>query len=401
MNKIKAFFTNKDNRPKVIGIIVTAAVLFLGALIAVVVSINANQEQRTSISGAIDMFTTIDEVPPASVMIAPASNTWWNNLLQYSSDRNLDNVNYDSISAGAENIAYSVSKGSEYKSVSALGVSTTYIIYDTVANVEKAAKVMDAANIQYYVHENVLIFIPEGAFSDIDYTLSSLKDKETNLIRPMNIREAQWTINFGNFEELYTANFANPKDVLTFEDFVKSLGLSNTSTWEGTSKDGLTWVGKFNNVNVNAIGTPDEVISALTAPDAAQKEKMQELIDAGPEPVDGGEYSLPLAPKIQRMLPSCCFNISDNETSVGAYFLNGEQVQPVVLDEKDGILRITFLINDVVALLSGNTASYPVSNFGLMTITVLDTSGNSEITFTKIPSVENNSNVEETTENVE
>lgn len=387
MNKIKAFFMNKENRPKIIGIAVALAVVIVGIIVAVVVSMNIAQEKRTSVAGAIEIFTTVDGVPPASVMIAPASDKWWNNVLQYTSNRNLDNVKYGSIANGAKNIAYSTSKGGQYKSIGALGVPTTYVIYDTVDNASAAEKLMTAAGIQTYLYENVLVFITEGAFSDVDYTLASLKDKETNTIKPINLSEAKWTINFGNFKELYSATFAKPEDVLTFEAFTSSLGISNDTTWEGTSSDGLTWNGKVNNFNAGSVKTPQEIISLITSPTQKQLDKMKELTAKGTtKENEVSEDSFPLSSRVQRMLPSCCMNISNTETSLGSYIWDGVGVEGKKLDS--GVFQMTFLINDFIALLAGNTAAYPISNFGLVQITLTDMNGSTKVVFTPAPEVD-------------
>lgn len=389
-NKVKTWWGGLPKKNKVIAI--TASSALVAGIIAGGVAISiANSQKTYAPQDAISAMLTIDGVKPASIMVAPATDTWWKMLLASTPNRVLDNVKYSTISNGAVYISTATSKGKQYTDASAVGVPTTFIVYDTPASANAAyQKLMsetaplntDIADsntaLVPVVEGNFLLFIPQGAFSDLDYALEAYNNvtKDDAKMKTLSNKQATWSIDFADFANILNVNSDKSQEKV-YIDLVSKLGIGETTTWSGTSKDGLVWKGKFNNYAADKVATPS-AISAFLGSLVTTGVDTSELPSFDSKDSPSG-YDIPITAVNQAIINSCCMIISNSDSTSGSLInSDGKMISGAALGQK-GFLEIAITPNTWMGIMANRT-SYPFTGYETMTILINDKNGDSTIT---------------------
>ena len=384
-NKVKTWWGGLPKKNKVIAI--TASSALVAGIIAGGVALSIVSNQKTyAPQDAISAMLTIDGVKPASIMVAPATDTWWNALLTASPNQSLDSVKFSDISSGAQYVATSMSKGKQYVNASSVGVPTTFVIYNTPAEAEAAyqkiilanmptnAEVIDSSTKLYpTVSGNFLLFIPEGSFSDVDYALNAYKTVagDNAKMKTLSNKQATWTLDFEDFATILNGD-SSKESKKVYTDLVSQLGIGKDTTWSGTSTDGLTWEGSFQNYQAANVSTPAEIATFLNSLITYNPGQL-ELSD---KPETG--YDIPITDINQAIIGSCCMIVSNSDSTVGSIIDGTGSIKGAPLGNK-GFLEVEIAPNTWMGIIAKRTA-YEFTGFKTMTVLVKDKNGASTIT---------------------
>ena len=382
-------YNSKFSKKKTI--ILSAVALVLLAIIAIIAFILStpktieNRLYESDTFTLVEGATTVDEVAPSTIIIAPSTQEWWANLLSYSSSSTLSEFDYSLVEKNSVYISYTNSKGGQYESFDSVGMSTTIIIYKTAADAIAAGAAVGNAY-PYEVRSNMLLLIPQGAYSDIDYALEQYNKSKFN-INNTDLEldnKAMMQINFDDFADSYTKDMSDI-DITTFTETMKMFGIEkgNESGWSGTSSDGMNWNGKFVNVDTSKISKPSEVIKYLSQQIAIEKTDGTYVFGTEStiqEDEQTGVYELRQSVLVNYMAIS-----TTDETAGSLYSAESQTPEPSTkLKTDEGLLKVEFNVNPWLAFMKSEITSYPVTGFDTATILVTDTDGSSTISFTPL-----------------
>jgi hypothetical protein len=335
---------------------------------------NFESKTYTAVTDAV----TVNGTPPSSTILAPATKEWWGNLLKFSSDTTLDGLDFDTIKDNASYVSYTVSSGTQYKSVDAIGVPTMFVVYKDSEAARKAG-ITAGSEYSHFVRGNLLLFIPHGAFTDLDYSLTQYdKAKETIDSNDLNLdNQAMWQINVSEFNKIISENKKEDVDVETYAKTLEKMGITKDTEWVGYSTDGLNWEGTVSGLDNSKVETPKQIEAFLANQMGYLKTDGTTVYGEAPAEK---EQSGILVPRQSRIL-GCCMVISNNDESAGVLLnlATNESTSGEALPKKEGIFQIEAYSNTWFALMLGQDTAYPVSKFDKVTFTVKDTRGNSTI----------------------
>jgi len=344
------------------------------------------QQQKLEESTTYEMITgmtSVNGIEPASTVVAPASQKWWDNLLQFSSDDALDEVDYSPLSKNAQYIAFTNSPGDSYQLYASLGMSTTFIVYNTTEDARAAGKTLGDEGHSHFVRANMLMFLPEGAQTDLDYAIAQFVNSEL-VIEDNDLSlddSAVWQINFADFSKMYTKD-KPAEDIKVFETTMALMGISEESGWIGTSTDGLSWEGEIVNPAINELPDPSTVEGYL----ASQVGFLLKdgTVGYGDEVTE--ENQTGIIYQRQSLLTSYML-ISNNEEVAGSLTNDDtlETDEGKILPKSEGIFRVETSPNAFFALMMAQSSVYAVTDFSNVVFTLKDTDGTSTIKLTPIP----------------
>ena len=367
-------------------ILSSIAVFVLAAMVAgyFIFIAPKSQEQKLAESTTYEMIsglTSVNGVEPASTVISPASQKWWDSLLLFSSNKALDDLDYSTISKNAKFIAFTNSPGDSYEVYATLGMSTTFVVYNTAEDAREAGKTLTGVT-PIFVRANLLMLLPDGAKSDVDYAISQYTNS-TSVIEESDLsldNKAIWQINFADFSTMYT-NGEKSEDIKVFETTTLMLGITSEAGWIGTSSDGLNWDGKLVNSDTNTIPDPTNIISYLSSQLGFLLK--DGTLGSGDEVTE--ENQTGVIYQRQSMLTNYML-ISNNKEVAGGLtdYATGAIDKGEVLPESEGILRVETSPNAFFGLMMAKTSIYAVTDFSNVVFTVEDADGTSSIRLTPI-----------------
>lgn len=369
-------------------------VIFFGGIAALVVIVlvitlvSVTNKQPTALEkveksetySQVKNAVTVSNIKPGSVVVAPANEKWWNSLLEFSNNADLKKIDFEKISKDATYVAYSNSNGIQYAATDTLGLSTTFVAYTTEKAAAGAYKaLMNTTPVA--VKGNLLLFIPEGAFSDIDYSLKANKDKIKIKLDTSDIDlngQAVWRIDFDDFAKTYTQD-KEALDIEVYNNTLKMLGVTKGTEWLGYSKDGLNWSGKFyTQDNEYKLSSPNKVITYLNNQIAFLKQDgsyAYGMNNAIPEDEQTGVI-LP-----RQSIVTSYMRISDNKSSSGGILdkESGKVIKGKALPKSEGIYQVEIEPNSWLSFMMNADTSSDYTKFSKMTLTITDEKGNSKI----------------------
>jgi hypothetical protein len=368
-------------------ILSSIAVFVLAAIVAGYFLFMApkSQEQKLAESTTYEMITgltAINGVKPASTVISPASQKWWDSLLLFSSNKTLDELDYSKLSKNAEYIAFTNSPGDAYEVYATLGMSTTFIVYNTPEDARAAGRTL-AATTPNFVRANLLMLLPDGAKSDLDYAIAQYTNS-TLVIEENDLSlddTAVWQINFADFSTMYT-NGEKSEDVKVFETTSLMLGITSEAGWVGTSSDGLNWDGKLLDSATDTVPNPTNIMAYLSSQLGflLKDGTVGTTVEVTQENQTGVIYQ-------RQSLLTNYMLISNNEEVAGglADSETGVIDEGKILPASEGILRVETSPNAFFALMMAETSIYAVTDFSNVVFTVKNANGDSTIKLTPIP----------------
>lgn len=337
---------------------------------------NVNSKTFEMVTGAV----TVDKVKPASIVLTPATQEWWNKLTNFTSNIEIAKVDFNSLKDGAVYNAFTVSKGKKFKNYSSFGLPTTFIVYSDVKKAEAASAKVDAT-IDHVQAGNMLLFLPAGAFSDVDYALTQYKDATKVTGSDLNLNgKAMWQISVKEFNSIYLQG-RKQEDIQTYNQFLSKIGVTENTGWVGYSKDGLSWDGNVVNGNLGAAVSLKDLNAFLSQQVAYLK--TDGTLAYGQNVPPENEQSGIIYPR-QSILSNCCMIISNNSETIGELLPDNskDKITGKPLTKTEGIYQVQAYSNKFLALMMGDTTAYPVWGFDKVTFTLQDISGKSNITLT-------------------
>lgn len=335
---------------------------------------NLTSKTYTAVTDAV----TIGKTPPSSVIIAPANKEWWAKLQAFSYEKKLSDLEFSTISKNASSIAYTISSGAQYKDVNALGIPTMFVVYKDSESAAAAGRIV-GVNYSHFVRGNLLLFIPTGAYTDVDYSLTQYdKAKETIDSDDLTLNnKAMWQINVSEFNKILSRDKKEDVDITTYAETLKKMGITKDTGWVGYSSDGLNWNGKVTGLDSSAAESPSKIEAYLASQIGYLKNDGTTVYGKAPSP---SEQSGIIINRQNRVL-TCCMIISDNEETVGSLLDSSTSkfIKGKILSKDEGIFQVQAYSNTWFALMIGQDTAHPVSGFDKVTFTIKDTAGNSTI----------------------
>lgn len=365
--------------------LVTAIIVVIAVVITVITNLPNGNSKLESVKKAktyseISKAVTVSNIKPGSVVVAPGSEKWWKKLLIFSNNNDLEKISFDKVSKGAVYVAYSNSNGIQYAATDTLGLSTTFVAYDTEKAATEAYKaIMDTTPV--VAKGNLLLFIPQGAFSDIDYSLKANKDKIKVTLDTSDIDlngQAVWRIDFDDFAKTYTQN-KDALDIEVYDNTIKMLGITKGTEWLGYSKDGLNWAGKFyTKDDEHKLSSPSKIITYLNNQIAFLKQDGSYAYGMN-NSIPEGEQTGVILPR--QSIVTSYMRISDNKSSAGG-MLNkesGKVIKGKPLSKSEGIYQVEIEPNAWLSFMMNADTSSEYTKFSKLTLTITDDKGNSKI----------------------
>jgi hypothetical protein len=288
-------------------------------------------------------------------------------------------VDFDTVKANAIYVSTAISSGSQYDDYYKFNLPTLMVAYQTPQEATSVAETLPLGT-TYYVVNNLLIFSPKEAFIDTDFAVEAYNEAQTRITADdLKLKgQALMTINLQAMVD-NLAHVEQEEDAAFIKEFGNVFGFNENSYWSGMSPDGITWEGKFH--NLDKLPTTADVSeyfnSAVRAIDVNGDEvKMEEISEE--------EYGGFIDPNQAYALQA--FSIRTNEFSLGSNTTDGSYpgVVPPVLPEEEGVYQIKMNTNDFLSYMQNRHMTYPLTNSGTITITVKDASGKSTIKFQTI-----------------
>lgn len=338
--------------------------------------------ESSSTYKTIESIVKVDEREPVSVVIAEATQDWWNILLKYNSNPELPNVNFSNLTENAQFIAYTASQGADYDSAGDLALGTTFIFYTNEQAAADAA--VNLTGVSYTVKENVIAFIKPGAFSDVDYNFVDFYQVEQELLlEDLNLNgRAIMQINFQGFTEAYTEGYPEERTEV-FKNFSALMGITPESGWVGYSTDGLTWSGQFYGLDIETVTAPSTVF------DYFNQQQLIELKDGTlvPMPQEGD----PIIPEedqtgfiFPRQSNLFFFMVYETANDSGGQLINpttNEVLEEAEVLTDGNLLRVKMDIVPWLTIMLDDSTSSIVSPFSTVELIVSDLEGRSTIIF--------------------
>lgn len=368
-------------------------VLVIAGLI-IGLSIKTTVDNKVTPTSFISDITTVEDYKPGSVVIAPATKQWWQNLVIFTPVQNLSALDFDAIDEGAKYIAFTTSKGKQFTNYSAIGTPTTFVIYETEEQAKKALEYVQP----YYPSisdKNVLLFAPHGAYADVDYALTQFeKTKTKNSTNPMEDidfnGEAVWTFYFKDYFNILMADASDVNKKFMLDTLAK-LGFSEETVWTGTSKDGLKWEGQFTSFNSGNVKTPIEVMSGFYEyldkdGNVIDTEKVvKEKIDSND--VADGFVDIGGTLREQSSITGCCMAVSTSEEAAGGILgIDNVFVEAAKIKKDSGLYKLVILASPWQAAMRGDiNSTYPFAGYNQVDILVKNKDGKATVVLTPYP----------------
>lgn len=333
---------------------------------------------------ALDTILSVDGKKPVSLIIAPAEKQWWDTLLDFNSNVEVDGVDFESVSNGANYVAYTISQGKDFEQQGDFGLGTTFIFYSTDELATDAGTRL--SNVSYFVKDNVLAFITPGAFSDVDYDFATFYQSETEVnLEDLNLNgQAIMQINFQGFSDAYLDGYPAEKTEV-YNNFTSLLGISPESGWVGYSNDGLTWEGQFYNVAVQDVTEPSVVF------DYFGEQQLVELTDGSlvPIPTEENDIIIPEEDQTGFIFPRQAdlinFMIYETQSDAGGRLTNletGEAIDEAEVLTDGSLLRLKINVVPWLTIMLDENSSSILSPFEYVEVAVNEADGTSTIVFT-------------------
>lgn len=358
-------------------VIVTIAVVLTTILL--IKNPNGTPElQKTEVGKQIQSVLTVDNRPASTIVVAPATEKWWNNLTStLPEDQLSDQVTWDGLKKNALYISTAVSGGGTYNDYYKFNLSTLIVAYDTKEATNKVASELPLGT-NYLVSNNLLLFTPNEAFSDLDYALDAYESTQDRIKTDDIVLKdkALMTIDLRAMVDNLIVKQETKEEKQFLTDFGKLFDLEVGASWVGMSPDGITWDGQF--YGVKKLPSTKEIndvfFSTVRAVDGDKVMKPEEITDP--------EWSGFLEENQYRALTA--MSVRTNEQVVGMASVTAGApgiTGPGLLPKDEGIYQIQFAVNNFIALVQNRHMTYPYTNAGVITITLLDKGGKSTIVF--------------------
>lgn len=369
-----------------LAILITAVILVIAIVVTVIITLPKNDNskletlKKATTYSEISKAVTVSNIKPGSVVIAPATDKWWKSLKQFSSNTDLEKVDFNKVSKGATYVAYSNSNGIQYAATDTLGLSTTFVAYGTEKAATEASKAL-GETLPVVAKGNLLLFIPQGAFSDVDYSLKENKDKIKIKLDTSDIDlngQAVWRIDFDDFAKTYTQD-KNALDIDVYNTTLKMLGVTKGTEWLGYSKDGLNWSGKFyTQDNEYKLSSPNKIIAYLNNQIAFLKQDGSYAYGMN-NTIPEDEQTGVILPR--QSIVTSYMRISDNKSSSGGILdkESGKVIKGKALPKSEGIYQVEIEPNSWLSFMMNADTSSDYTKFSKMTLTITDEKGNSKI----------------------
>lgn len=369
-----------------LAILITAVILVIAIVVTVIITLPKNDNskletlKKATTYSEISKAVTVSNIKPGSVVIAPATDKWWKSLKQFSSNTDLEKVDFNKVSKGATYVAYSNSNGIQYAATDTLGLSTTFVAYGTEKAATEASKAL-GETLPVVAKGNLLLFIPQGAFSDVDYSLKENKDKIKIKLDTSDIDlngQAVWRIDFDDFAKTYTQD-KNALDIDVYNTTLKMLGVTKGTEWLGYSKDGLNWSGKFyTQDNEYKLSSPNKIITYLNNQIAFLKQDGSYAYGMN-NTIPEDEQTGVILPR--QSIVTSYMRISDNKSSSGGILdkESGKVIKGKALPKSEGIYQVEIEPNSWLSFMMNADTSSDYTKFSKMTLTITDEKGNSKI----------------------
>jgi len=362
-----------------IAIIVITAIVVTVALLSKPKTGNDKLENSNTVSMVSDAVT-VGSIQPGSLVVAPATDKWWESLLSFTDNEVVSSIDYNAISKDAKYVAYTNSAGVQYANLGSLGLSTTFLVYSSEKAAQEAQEAL-GGEIASVVKANLLIIVPNGAYSDVDYDLTKKIEKDVSLNEDdLDLQgRALWQIDFDDFKTAYTRD-RDALDIEVYENTLKNIGITDGSKWVGYSSDGLDWKGNFilkDNAELK-LAKPSDTINYLNNQVAFLKQDGSYAYGLN-SVVPEDEQTGIIEPR--QSVVTSYMRVSDNSETAGG-FLNEEtgKLDPSKPIKKgDGIYQVEIIPNEWLAFMMNENTSYPYTQYSKITLTITDLDGSSTI----------------------
>jgi len=373
---------------KTIIIVASIAVVVIAALVASLslsfAPKSAQKEfQASQTYSMIDKATAIGVEHSNSIIVAPATAAWWKKLLPYTTEKDINALDFSTFSKNATYLVVTNSLGSSYQVQNRLGLETTFVIYATANDARMAGQVLPKTT-SHFVQGNMLLLLPVGAYSDTDYSLNKIINSKIKISASditLN-QQAVWQIDFKSFNDVYTKG-ASANDIIVYKKTMAMLGITEDTQWFGHSKDGLNWTGQFINKNKPTISTPKQIIAYL--------DNQIAFLKTDGSYAYGNAANVPENQQTGIIKPhqsiATNYMIVSNNTETAGGIINNATAKIVggkILPKADGILKVDVQPNEWLSFMLSENASSPYTNFTRASFTLKDTNGNSTINLSVI-----------------
>lgn len=357
-----------------------AVVLAIATTIVLVVTNNTNtpQLEKTEVGKQIQSVLTVDNRPASTIAIAPATEKWWTTLTSTLPEGQLsEEVKWDLVSKNASYISSTVSGGGSYDDYYKYNLNTLIVAYKTVEDLNKVAEKLPPGA-SYLVSNNLLLFTPGEAFSDLDYALDAYESTQERIAED-DIKlddEALLTIDLRAMVDNLIIKQPEQDEKDFLNKFADLFGLEVGASWVGKSPDGITWEGEFH--GLNKLPTTKEVDDLFySTVKAVDGDKI-----ISPDEITDPEWGGFIEEHQYRALVAMAIRTNDKSIGMASVTAGGPGVTgPGVLPKEEGVYEIQFAVNNFLALVQDRHMTYPYTNAGVVTITLKDAGGKSTIKF--------------------
>ncbi len=320
---------------------------------------------------------------PASIIIAPASEDWWKKLQPLMLNPSVKAMDFSKISSGAEYIAITTTEGSTYGNYAILGLPTVVIVYkDSASASAVASTLVHDDNMTHGLKGNILVLAP-GTASPYDYNLAADEySNDATVIAsndlPLN-NQAVMFLSSSAIRATLVKNFGTNDSDSFLQGLFNLLGISDNTSWYGTSTDAIQWSGTFNNLkfnsNLDLQQIVDYVKNATTI--TLSNGTVIPYKDATQDQIQNATAQGTLGYFLWNI------NVTTRTESAGQVNLNvsqGTYQWNPPLGDNNGIARIVLNPNELVAVLRGDVdTTYNATGIDYIDIKILDVSGKSTI----------------------
>lgn len=353
-------------------------------------------EIRNSAPGqAVMSLTDVNGEPAATVIIAPPTVEWWWTLGLYSPNPVAYTLDFSKYSEGSKYIAYSLSPGADFKSYGMLGLPTSFIIYNDAAAASKIAEILTADGVSHQLIENVIFFVPEGAFSDVNYALNQYKMATENDTLELN-GKAKMFMEYNSFKIFMDNAAVNDVDKETFDTLASLMGITANTYWSGESEDGLHWVGQFTGLEKSSLNSPQAIQTYIenrryiVQPDGTLVSPGEGVSETGV--IDSGQSTL-FSSGIMDIRSNTEVAAARVDTSSDDGEPTGPKYSVEPLPASEGIYQINInKVNDWIGAMLGTENVLSLTTFEKISITIQE-DGSSTVDITLLPSIVEDANI--------
>lgn len=351
--------------------------------------INSNQEPKleeefynSQVGSSLDEITTVDGKKSATMMVAPATEKWWLTLLGYTTNVDLFDMPFSDISDGATYVAYTNSQGKKYVNYAVIGMPTSYIIYEDEAKAKAAAdKLYELGTFTFEQAGNFIIFNNIGAFSDVDFSLAEF-EKQKDFVSDKNLiveDKALVIFNVGDFSNMYK-NYLDDYDKETYDTLMAMFGATEETYWTGTSSDGLTWDGKFSNLQLDKTESPATIADFLLKKSYFLSKDGKIL--PGSEATDSNQSGT-IFSRQSTLMSSGTLIVKSRHEAID-YTEDNELGKGTPLTEDEPLYQIKADLNKLLSSLGSFEMEFMFTSFKTVQLDINDVNGESRITFTPL-----------------